>query len=156
MRDTLLIASAGAGKTFELVKRAINQTEKTLITTFTTENEKEIIKIIHKLNHGVIPHHITVQTWFSFLLEHGVKPFQGCLTSRDITGLHLVNQKSGVNYRNKKGFPVFFKETDVDHHFFNQKYEIYSDKISKFSLECNKQSNGNVFTRLEKIYQYIS
>lgn len=155
MRNTLLIASAGAGKTYELVKRAINQKETSLITTFTKENEKEIIKIIYDLNHGAIPHHITVQTWFSFLLENGVKPFQGSLISNNITGLHLVNQKSGIRYRNKGGIPVPFKETDIKHHYFNNKYEIYSDKISKFSLKCDQKSNGNVFDRLEKIYKHI-
>lgn len=155
MTDTLLTAAAGAGKTYELVSRALSHSNKCLITTFTKENKNEIEKILFELNQGVIPPHITIQTWFSFLLEHGVKPFQGKLTRKKIKGLFLVNSKSGIKYRNRKGFPVLYPESEVDKHYFNFNYEIYSDKISKFVLKCDELSEGQVFNRLEKIYTEI-
>jgi len=75
MKNELLIASAGAGKTTFLVKKAIECTDTVLITTFTEENEKEIKKKFIELNSGIIPAHVTIRTWFSFLIEHGAKPY---------------------------------------------------------------------------------
>ncbi len=44
MRNKILIASAGAGKTTLFVKEAISCNETVLITTFTEENKDEIKK----------------------------------------------------------------------------------------------------------------
>lgn len=99
--NRLLIAAAGSGKTTFLVDEALKQKEgKILITTYTQANEEEIRKKIIEKN-KVIPENITVQTWFSFLLKHGVRPFQGVLFEKKIKGLILVNSQSGLKaYRN--------------------------------------------------------
>ena len=92
--NRLLIAAAGSGKTTFLVDEALKQKEgKILITTYTQANEEEIRKKIIEKN-KVIPENITVQTWFSFLLKHGVRPFQGVLFEKKIKGLILVNSQS--------------------------------------------------------------
>ncbi len=44
MKNQLLIASAGAGKTTLFVEEAISCNETVLITTFTEENKEEIKK----------------------------------------------------------------------------------------------------------------
>ena len=99
-------------------------------------------KKLIKLNNGVIPSNITIQTWFSFLIEHGVKPYQGKITSKKINGLLLVNEKSGLKFRGK--FPVYFNEEEVDNHYFSKDYEIFSDKLSKFVIKCNEKSKNYV------------
>ena len=50
-----------------------------------------------KLNNKLIPENITIQTWFSFLLQHGVRPYKyNTLSSNhNINGVLLVNKKSG-------------------------------------------------------------
>lgn len=153
MKNQLLIASAGAGKTTYFVKEALNCTDKVLITTFTEENEKEIRRKFLKLNNGVIPTNVTIQTWFSFLIEHGSKPYQGTLTDKKITGLLLVNEKSGLKYRGK--VPVYYPEDDIDNHYFTKDYRIYSDKLSKFAVKCNEKSNGYVVERISELFQNI-
>ena len=76
MADKLIIAAAGSGKTTFLVNQALSiQDSRVLITTFTEANEQEIKKKFIEAN-GCIPPNVTVQTWFSFLLQHGVKPYQ--------------------------------------------------------------------------------
>ncbi|HBF6040923.1 TPA: UvrD-helicase domain-containing protein [Clostridioides difficile] len=153
MKNKLLIASAGAGKTTLFVKEALACTHNVLITTFTEENEKEIRRKFVKLNNGVIPANVTIQTWFSFLIEHGAKPYQGKLTNKKINGLLLVNEKSGIKYRQKS--PVYFSEDDVDNHYFTNDYKIYSDKLSKFVVKCNEKSNGYVVERISALFQNI-
>ena len=77
--NKLIIAAAGSGKTTFLVEEALKQKEgKVLITTYTQANEAEIRKKIIEENHkknglACIPENVTVQSWFSFLLQHGVR-----------------------------------------------------------------------------------
>lgn len=143
--NKLIIAAAGSGKTTLLVNEALkNSSEKILITTYTQANEEEIRKKFIKLN-KCIPENITIQTWFSFLLKHGVRPYQGCLFETEIKGMILVNNQSAK----------YSKESNIQKHYFTDGQKIYSDKISKFIYKCNEKSNGSVIDRLSRIYSHI-
>lgn len=157
MKNELLIASAGAGKTTLLVREALSCSETVLITTFTEENEREIRKKFVKLNNGVIPSNVTIQTWFSFLIEHGAKPYQGKLTNKKIDGLLLVNEKSGLKFQSKspRSHSVYYKESEIDKYYFTNDYQIYSDKLSKFVIRCNERSHGYVIERISALFQHI-
>lgn len=154
-KNKLIIAAAGSGKTKLLVENALRITsENVLITTYTQANEAEIRDRIIQINR-YIPHNITIQTWFSFLLQHGVKPFQGALFEKDIKGMILVNNNSGIKYY-FKGQPVYYSEQrEFEPHYFTTDTRIYSDKISKFVFRCNESTNGDVIDRMTKIYNHI-
>jgi len=154
-QNKLIVAAAGAGKTTFLVNEALKiKEERVLITTYTQANEAEIRKKIIEVNQ-CIPLNIIVQTWFSFLLQHGVRPFQGGLFEKEITGLILVNSQSGLKYY-FKGKPIYFsEEKEFERHYFTKDTKIYSDKISKFVFRCNSNSAGAVIERLCKIYSHI-
>jgi len=171
--NKLIIAAAGSGKTTFLVEEALRQKEgKVLITTYTQANEAEIKKKIIEKN-KCMPENVTVQTWFSFLLKHGVRPFQGILFESKIQGLILVNNQSGVRaYRSpcqdckqrrvikyncsKCKSPIYFgEEKDFEQHYFTNGLKIYSDKLSKFVFKCNDKSNGSVIDRISRIYSHI-
>ena len=151
----LIIAAAGSGKTTFLVNESLTIQNKTvLITTFTEANEREIKRKFIEIN-GFIPSNVTVQTWFSFLLQHGVKPYQNYVYEGAVKGLMLVNQRSGIKYR-YKGNPVYFNaETETKEHFFNNSMQIYSDKLAKFVVFENEKSSGLVIDRLSKVFDYV-
>lgn len=143
--NKLIIAAAGSGKTSLLIKEALKiHGEKVLITTYTQANEEEIRKKFFEEN-KCIPENIDVQTWFSFLLKHGVRPYQSYLYEKDINGLLLVNDQSAK----------YIKESEIQKHYFTDTQKIYSDKISKFVLKCNEVGNGCVIDRLSRIYSHI-
>lgn len=155
MSNKLIVAAAGSGKTTNLVREALKVTNsKVLITTYTEANEKEIRKKFYEVN-GCIPENIIIQTWFSFLIQHGVKPYQSILYDGKVKGLLLVNTKSGLRYRTKTGQPVYFGENDVQHHYFSESGLIYSDKLSKFVVKINELTKGLVIERISKIYTHI-
>lgn len=154
MSNSLIIAAAGSGKTTYLVKRALNvKDKKVLITTFTEANEREIYKKFIEIN-GSVPNNITVQTWFTFLISQGVKPYQSFVFEGDITGLQLVNKRSGIRFESKRG-PVYWGENAPQNYFFNSGMQIYSDKLSKFVFRANEYSKGLVIDRLSRVYPYI-
>ena len=151
----LVVAGAGSGKTTWLVKQALKiKDAKVLITTFTEANEQGIVDIFYKII-GCIPANITVMTWFSFLLKHGVRPYQSAIYDNDITGLLLVNTKSGFRFKNRDGRPIYYGEKDIEPFYFSAGRKIYSDKIAKFVVSANKIKKGLVINRLKRIFANI-
>ncbi|QQG47321.1 MAG: UvrD-helicase domain-containing protein [Candidatus Woesebacteria bacterium] len=143
--NKLVIGAAGSGKTTFLVKSAlVCKDENVLITTYTRSNEKEIRKKIIQIN-KFIPENITIQTWFSFLLEHGAKPYQGSVYDKDIKGMVLVSSQSAP----------YVPEGDTENHYFTKNQRIFSDKLTKFVLKCNSCCKGEVVNRISRIYQHI-
>jgi len=148
--NKLIIAAAGSGKTRTLVEEALKITDKNvLITTFTEANEAGIKKKIIKKTGGYIPKNITVQTWYSFLLQHGVRPFQSSMNN-DLwdkkIGFFLISGTSAM-YTNET--------TDFFKHYFTKDLKIYSDKISKFIIKLNEEVSGDVIKRISNIYPHI-
>lgn len=159
MKNKLMIAGAGAGKTHFLVQESLKYPEeKILITTYTQENERSITQRFISLN-GCVPKHVTIQTWFSFLLQHGVRPFQGSFNHKlfyiEINGLILNNGEYGF----KLGFTgqktVFSEDNDFMKHYFVGKTKIMSDRLSKFVFKSNEKTAGAVISRISKIFTHI-
>ena len=157
-KNSFIISAAGSGKTTLLIEEALSvQDANVLITTFTNTNEKEIRdKILKKKKY--IPSNITVQTWFSFLLQHGLRPYQGAMSDdlfSEKIGFYLIEGKSGLRYYDKSRTPIYWGEDNFSRFYFTKDLKIYSDKISKFVYECNKKVGNEVINRLTRIYPYI-
>lgn len=147
-KNKFIIAGAGTGKTSYLVKHAQSVSGSVLITTYTREGAKEIERKFIRLL-GYVPSNIIIKTWFTFLLEDGIKPFQGhaheCLRNRELQGIHFANSI--------KDLPR--EEDDFESFYMNSKNEIYSNRIAKLFILCNQNSNGMVLTRLSRIFSAI-
>ena len=159
MENKLIIAAAGAGKTTYLVDRACHCDGRVLVTTFTIENEEEIrMKFTQK--YGVIPPHITVQTWFSFMLHHGIRPYKGLynagLFDKAIKGICMVHEKSSEKPFCVNGHKVYYgEEENFMEHYFTKDGRLYTDKLSKFAVKANQASGGHVIDRISRIYPNI-
>lgn len=157
--NKLLIAAAGAGKTTYLIDQALSISDNVLITTFTIENAESIRqKMIKRI--GCIPPHIHIKTWFSFLLQHGVKPFQGSvkeeLYTQCIRGVEFSEKQSGIKFQHPKGFSIpYNEETEFFYHYFDKHFRIYSDKLSKFVVRANEITKGDVIQRLVQVFPNI-
>ena len=154
MNNKLLLAGAGTGKTTYIVEEALKNKDRVLITTYTIRCRDEIKnKIIALL--GYIPKNIVIQTWFSFLLEHGIKPYKKELDIKTINGINFVEGKSGLRYKTKNGVPVYYGEKYFFKYYFDDNYRVYTDKISKLVLRINEASNGLVFNRIGLVFKKI-
>lgn len=146
--NEIIIASAGSGKTTELLRLALEDPNKrVLITTYTNENLNQIVEKILK-KHSVIPDNIKVISWFSFLLAHGVRPCSSHMTqfgiNSRIEGLQPVSERSGrlIKITNR----AFWTTKD---------YRIYSDKLSQFACMANHISDGLVIERLQNHFDHV-
>lgn len=155
MSNKLIIAAAGSGKTRKLISESLEIKDKSiLITTYTEANANEIKKRFIKKN-GSVPENVTIQTWFSLLIKHGIKPYQSVLFEDKIKGMILVNSQSGFRFKNKKGFPIYWGEDDFKKHYFTDDNRIFSDKLSKLVCRINDYSEEKVIDRLVSIFPVI-
>lgn len=162
--NKLIISAAGSGKTTYLVRYALdNPSARVLITTYTEANEGEIKRTIIRLR-GCVPANITIQTWFAFLLQHGVRPFQSALDEsihETEIGFCLSNSKSGQKCMKDgkpivwKGKPIYWGEADFRKFYFTSSFRIYSDKISKFVIRCNTVTTGDVMHRIARLFDCV-
>ncbi len=155
-QNTVVIACAGSGKTTFIVKEALAvKNERVLITTYTESNDIEIRAKFFELN-GHVPSNVVIMTWFSLLIAHGVKPFQAPLVPFPVKGMQLVQSSSGVRGKTATGRPIYWGEQDhFRRHYFNSHDQIYSDKMAKLVLRCDKAAGGLVLERLQRVFPHI-
>lgn len=156
--NKVIIASAGAGKSTFVVCEALKSValgKRVLITTFTEACRDEInVKIIKE--NGCVPPNLYVITWFSFLIKHWIKPYQGCLFDYDVKGMILCSSKSGEKpYKAAGGRTIYWGENDFRKHYFSPDFKVYSDKMAKLSLRCDEKSGGKVSARLAACFDEI-
>lgn len=160
-KNKFIIAAAGSGKTTYLVKQALKiKNDNVLITTYTEANEEEIRNKFIEEN-GFIPKNITIQTWFSFLLQHGVRPYQSSmnneLNSRKI-GFYLAEKGTTTTYKGNDGKTYSWsKDKNFYQYYFTSKQglKICSDTIADFIVNCNEKTKGEVISRISRIYPNI-
>lgn len=115
------------------------------MVTYTNNNAREIAARFGDLNSG-IPPNVDVRTWFGFLLQECARPYQRSKYDRPpIETLTFVNRRSAP----------FVKEVDTARYYTSPSGGIYSDKIARFVMECEKYSGGAVTARLSRIYSGI-
>lgn len=146
MNNKVIIASAGSGKTYQLINEIkANPSKKILVATYTLSNREEIYnRLCQELEY--IPRNINIKTWYSFLLQDCARPYQNLddKCSGRIVSIEFVNSQS-AKYK---------EETEKSHYFDNANY-IYSDKISKFIYNLDEKENGIIMERLEELYDII-
>lgn len=160
-KNKLIIAAAGSGKTTYIINNALEIKDKNvLITTYTEANSEEIRKkVLDRC--GYLPKNITIQTWFSFLLQHGVRPYQSSMNvelhDRRIN-FYLSERGSTTSYKGRDGKTYSWsKDKNFYQYYFLSKnnLKICSDTIADFIVTANKTTKGEVIDRISRIYPYI-
>lgn len=140
-KNIVHISCAGSGKTTHIVESALsNSGEKVLITTYTNENIEQIREFLFE-RAGCIPENITILSWYTFLIQQGVRPYQN----------HMSNHRRVNSIDFRKKLSRYHKKDN----YFTVANDIYKDKVSEFVYECNRKSDGLVVKRLERIYDRI-
>lgn len=149
--NKIVVASAGSRKTTYIVKEALSSpTDSILILTYTIDNIKQIRNYIIREN-GFIPTNITILSWFSFLLQECVRPYQTFVYSDKRIETVFFPPDIGKFKADRR----FIKKVNVKSYFLVGGKYIINEHISEFSCLCNDKSNGKVIGRLEEIYSKI-
>ena len=144
-RNSAILAAAGSRKTECVVEAALAAADgRVLITTYTDENQRHIVRRIEQ-KVGVVPKHLTVMGWFSFLITQCVKPYQRALTGKPF----MIN---GLNFKGRKS--RFTKKSNL-RYFIDGNLDLYRDGVADFAMGLNDATAGAVLARLERIYSHL-
>lgn len=149
--NKIIIASAGSRKTTYIVNEALsNKDENTLILTYTNDNINQIRKYIIS-SEGFVPQNITIQSWYSFLLQDCVRPYQNYVyDNKRVENVFFPDDLTSFKTSRR-----YIKKTNTKYYFFVEGKYIISEHISEFAAICNTKSGGKVISRLEGIYSKI-
>lgn len=140
-----VMACAGSRKTTSLVEEALKlRGARILITTYTNENVDQLTGFFVE-RVGSVPPHVTIQSWFSFLLRDGIRPYQLDMTKRGRVGT--------IDYVSKQ--PWSAKKSDFDAYFLTRNNDVYGDHAAEFAYEADVRSGGLVVRRLEQMYTHL-
>ena len=139
-----ILACAGSGKTSEIVGLAGGTSGRSLLLTYTRNNTQAIRDRSYK-EFGCIPPSCDIDTWYSFLLSHFVRPYQRQYRIERIAEIAWIDGKSA------RGVP----KSNTDKYYFSPQGRIYRDKVSEFGVACNTASGNKVVARLAQIYTAV-
>lgn len=143
--SAIVICAAGGGKTTRIVEQAAaDDASRTLLATYTRNNVREIERKFYE-NGAVIPPHVEVMSWFSFLLRELARPYRRAMHGQRIEGIKFVEGRS----------VQFVPERKVATHYFEGGENVYSDKIAKFIVKCEQRAAGRIMRRLAARFDRI-
>ena len=143
--NSAILAAAGSRKTEFVVDSALAVSDgRVLITTYTNENQRQIVQRIQQ-KAGFVPSHISVVGWFSFLIAQCAKPYQRARVGESL----LINGLNFIGSRNK-----FAKKSET-RYFLDCNNDLYRDGVSDFVVALNGDTGGAIVRRLENIYSHI-
>jgi DNA helicase II / ATP-dependent DNA helicase PcrA len=143
--NTVILASAGSGKTTFLVDQALSEPgKKVAILSYTNNNVNEIKKTFLE-KHGGTPRNVDTFTWFNFELHECARPYQRSVYSKRVRTISFPKGRSSK----------YVPHSDTEKYYFVNGDEIYSDKLSQFIIECEEQSGALMTRRLAEIYDEI-
>lgn len=138
-----LIAGAGAGKTTYLINETLRVSangDRVLLLSYTRANRDEIQR-----SFGILPHGLTLSTWFSFLLSDGVRPFRHPAIPERVIGIT----------NNEKIRPNRYASKNTHAHYCPTNGIVYSERLSELSIACDDASNGMVFDRIAHRFDLV-
>ncbi|ABL79347.1 putative DNA helicase II / ATP-dependent DNA helicase PcrA (plasmid) [Nocardioides sp. JS614] len=146
-KSRAIIAAAGAAKTQCILNEVIAHPERqALITTFTNENLAQIEARLRAACGGTLPPHVTVMTWFTFLVNQCIRPYQ-----RSVFG--EPNVVGAFNFLGQRS--RFTPKSDVHRYFLDSNRAVYRDGAADLACELERRSSGKVTARLAAMFQDI-
>ena len=150
--NIIRVEAAGAGKTYNICKEALEKTDNTesdkrvLLLSYTNRGVGAIKDEVCKQNMGVIDSKIDIMTWYSFILNELVKPYQNVIFQiNEVKSIDFSDAHCRVNYKN----------TGIRERYITSNGDIKSKEIAELVLQINKKSQGKVMNRLSKVYSHI-
>jgi hypothetical protein len=143
--SSAILAAAGSRKTEYIVDSALAVSDgRVLVTTYTNENQRQIVQRIEQ-KAGSMPPHISVVGWFSFLIAQCARPYQRARVGKSL----LINGLNFTGSRNR------FARKSENRFFLDGNNDLYRDGVSDFVVTVNGDTNGAIIRRLENIYTHI-
>lgn len=143
--NQVLLSAAGSGKTTLLVRQALGRPERRIaIVTYTLENLEEIRRAFEH-HVGTVPSHVTLYSWYSFLLRECIRPYQAALCAQP-----RIDSIFFVEGRTNNRAP---RNQVLRHYLVGSR--MYSDRAADFAVRCDELTQGALIERLAAMYDEL-
>src|SRR5206468_2294640 len=68
--------------------------QRSALITYTINGAGELSKTAYAAHRGAVPPHITISTWYAFLLRHFVRPYQNDLYAPRVARINFIRGQS--------------------------------------------------------------
>lgn len=150
--NIIRVEAAGAGKTYNICKEALDRVNNTgtgkrvLLVSYTNRGIGALKTEICKQNLGVIDSRIDIMTWYSFVLNELVKPYQNVIFE--------INEVKSIDFLDAHG-TINYGGLGTRGRYITSNGDIKSKEIAELVLQIDKKSQGKVIQRLSKGYSHI-
>ncbi|GHD48832.1 DNA/RNA helicase superfamily I [Streptomyces mirabilis] len=141
-----IIAAAGSRKTQHIIDQVLGDpTKRVLVTTYTNENLNQIVNRLSQ-GTGIVPSHVTVLGWFTFLMNQCARPYQTYVLGETgvMGGLNFLGQRSR-----------FTRKDNPKRYYLDPASAVYRNEVAALAHEANQRSGGKVVDRLAGMYDHI-
>ncbi|MFE4576817.1 UvrD-helicase domain-containing protein [Streptomyces chartreusis] len=141
-----VLAAAGSRKTQHIVDSVLSDpSQQVLVTTYTTENMNQLVDRL-SAGTGLLPKHVTVMTWFAFLLNQCARPYQSAV----LDGVGVMRGLNFVGARSR-----FIPKSNVNRYYLDPHGDMFRDAVAAFAYEADQRTGGKVVDRLTEIFDHI-
>lgn len=152
----LVLAVAGAGKTYYIAEQ-LNQQERNIVITFTNRNVQNLEREI-EAQYGRVPDNTLVMTFSSFVYQWLIKPIEPFLQVGDVKGIKSRGLDLHTPLENPKINGKFnFKYYKKDHHrhYINTSGKLYIARMADLFKVQKQPIKKLAFDRLNKFCDVI-
>lgn len=145
--NRVILASAGSGKTTSIVDEACKARDcRSELITYTLNGRAELSDKAYYLFKS-IPPHVRISTWYTFVLQHFVRPYQAHLHPKRVS---TINFQRG---RTARGV----KKTNIGQYFFSgdKQDRLRLDKVTDFACELVDKTKGLPIDRYRAIIDHL-
>lgn len=144
--NRIILASAGSGKTTDIVQEACGDPHvRSALITYTINGRGELSDKAYE-HFGAIPLNVSIGTWYSFVLTHLVRPYQNKLYTPRISTINFG--RIPIHLRK-------IKKADTQRYFFSSSSRIWRDRVTDFACQVIKETDGLPLRRIERIFRRI-
>lgn len=150
--NIIRVEAAGAGKTYNICKDALTSSEndestkRILLLSYTNRGIDAIKTEIQKQNMGVINSKVEIKTWYGFVLNELIKPYQSFIFE--------INEIKSIDFTEAYG-KINYGKSGTKRRYMTSNYDIKSNVAAELALKINEKSRGKVVERLGKVYSHI-
>ena len=148
MRNRVIVACAGSGKTHTIATEALKGGHsRPLILTYTNSNLRQLEERLRKLNNGIYPQNVTCMTWHRFLVNECANPYR-----------HEIHRPPRFGSLSMSGRPKPHRGTAKSNptkYYFDQNWDYYIDTLGDFVCTAENRSCQAISHRLSKSYSTI-
>lgn len=142
--NRVILASAGSGKTTTIVGEAGAETQaRSQLVTYTNNGRGELSDKAYSM-FGSIPSHMRISTWYSFILQHFVRPYQAHLHPTRVATINFT-----------RGRTARYVKRGQTRYSFSSSDRLHLDKVTDFACLLIEETKGLPLERFLGICDHL-